>query len=123
MLIPDELQNVVPVMSATTIPAPSAMAKLSSPPIGAALVTSISAGKVTTTGRAQGRVGGLEPPISSSPPLLWRGQLPRWPGVMRGQGDMSGKRGICPVRDPAGGREGSRRRRQVMNLRGHDSTT
>src|SRR5215831_11252896 len=70
MLMPDELQNLVPVMSATTIPAPRAMAELSSSPIRSAFVISISAGMVTTTGWAPVRARRLERPIGSSPPAI-----------------------------------------------------
>src|SRR5215831_4077652 len=68
MLMPDELQKLVPVMSAITILAPLAMAVFSASPTRSALVISISAGRVTTTGRVWARCPVSL--ISSSPPAI-----------------------------------------------------
>src|SRR5438552_15824292 len=70
MLMPDELQKLVPVMSAITIPAPLVMAELRASPIRSALVISISAGRVTTTGRAWARARCPVSLMSSSPPAI-----------------------------------------------------
>src|SRR6185312_9343217 len=93
MLMPDELQNLVPVISATTMPAPPAMAALSSSPIRSALVTSISAGMVTTTTGAREGIRCLERPISK----LTSGDS--------GRASYPRGRGLCAVRDPADDRE------------------
>src|SRR5690348_10313760 len=109
--MPDELQNVVPVMSATTMPAPPAMAALSSPPIRSALVMSISAGMVTTTTGARAGIRCLERPISklTSGGSGWA-QLPTWPRVMRGTGSrpMTGRAGLSAIGRPGSGHEPAR---------------
>jgi len=67
MLIPDESQNLVSVMSAMTVVTPGVNAAQSSSPTRPALEMSISAGKVTTT--ALTRLGCRGSRISSSPPM------------------------------------------------------
>src|SRR5262249_53200666 len=69
MLIPDESQNLVAVMSAMTVPTPGAKAAQSSSPTLSALEMSISVGKVTTTDLA----GAGSPRCGSR----IRGSLPR----------------------------------------------
>src|SRR5262252_2577253 len=102
MLMPDESQNLVPVMSAITMPAPPAMAELSSSPTRSALAISISAGRVTTTGRAWARAGRRVSLISGSPPGF-------------GPGSYPGGRGLCGR--PGSGHEPARPRQYYLQPR------
>ncbi len=81
------------------------MAALSSPPIRSALVTSISAGMVTTTTRAREGIRCLERPISK----LTSGDS--------GRASYPRGRGLCAVRDPAYDREGRHIRYRPAGIR------